>query len=138
VWGVGDVWLTLLAAWERANPLLDLEAALALLIQSGQQRFPQIALSPERFAAFPARCLPSEVVEDPGLSALHGAELFLVRADGLGDRAVHDIMESQYLPAVRSSLRRLRPSEAAIDEVLQELRHMLFAMRDDGQQRRGY
>jgi hypothetical protein len=47
-------------------------------------------------------------------------------------------MESQYLPAVRSSLRRLRPSEAAIDEVLQELRHMLFAMRDDGQQRRGY
>lgn len=126
------------AVWDRLGKLLGLAAALGGIVRQGQQHFPQIALSIEPFLAFLARHLPMDIMDEESMAALHGHELYLLCAYGLGDPAAVDIVDSQYLPDVRTALYRLRVTDAVVAEIIQELRLALIAMQDSGDERRGY
>ena len=108
------------------------------LHERGARAFPDIQLAPERFQQFLLRHLPPDSRDGGALDRLHAHELYLVCAYGLGDRAAHRILESEYLPGVRRALCRLRATDDAIDDVLQATRHALLEMQDPGAEQRGY
>lgn len=108
------------------------------LLQRGAQAFPSIRLPPERFLEFLQRHLAPDSLEAGALDRLHGHELYLVCAYGLGDRAAHQILDAEYLPGVRRALVRLRATDDAIEEVLQAIRHVLVEMQNPHAERRGY
>lgn len=123
-----------LAAAEHPRPIPDLQP----LIERGAQAFPDIELAPERFHSFLARHLSPDSLEGALLDQLHAHELYLVCAYGMGDRAAHRILESEYLPGVRRALARLRATDDAIEEVLQATRHVLVEMQNPSAEQRGY
>jgi RNA polymerase sigma-70 factor, ECF subfamily len=122
--------LRALAPGERRAALEGVEGLEALLrahYTAGQERWPSVPLSPERFVRHLARHLP----EGPRdvLGQLQGADLYLACACAAGERAALLAFEQQVLRRVPSRLGSL--PAATVDEVLQVLRQRLLLGRGE-------
>jgi RNA polymerase sigma-70 factor (ECF subfamily) len=116
----------------------EIERCLQQLVEAAQRAHPAAVVSAEQFVAFMARHLTKDLSSIEALSALHVEDLYLACAYGMGDPAVFDQIESQYLSAARAALLRLRVSTVEIEDLLSELRRRLVEMQDQSSQRRGY
>jgi RNA polymerase sigma-70 factor (ECF subfamily) len=99
--------------------------ALADMLRAGRAAWPEIDVDPEAYAGY-ARERAGEG-GDPG--ALHAADLYLACAAAVGDPRAVAAFERRYIADVPSFLSRVERSPAAIEEVQQALRDLLFVGR---------
>ncbi len=86
---------------------------------AGRAAWPDVGLSPERFAAhLAARALPPD--------AAYGADVYLACACLHGEPQALRAFEAAYLTQLPRMLTRLRPTSEVVDEVGQILREKLF------------
>lgn len=99
----------------------DHEAVLEGLIKRARSAFPDVALDPDRFAAFlGARVDPAE------LEQARAEDLFVAWACSVAEPAALAVVEARYLPDVDGVLGKMGLSRDNIGEVKQRLRNVLF------------
>ncbi len=116
----------------------DLDAALWRLFHEGQACWPQIPVSPERFAAFLGRQLQAEVADPKELDSLRARDLYILCALRDKTPAAQEIFHTEYMPRVRRALLQLGTSEALILDIQQNLYGRLLEQQDDSASRLGY
>lgn len=116
----------------------SLEEALLGLYQAGAESYPEIQLSQETFIPFLARHIPAETRALQDLKMLHGAQLYLVCAYGLGDPAAQQVIEHVHMAKVRRALCGLGLPDAQQADIKQDLRRRLVEMHDPSIRRIGY
>jgi RNA polymerase sigma-70 factor (ECF subfamily) len=123
----------LAAAPAATRPYLDrpeLEATLTALWSAGHAAWPDVALSPEPFAAFLGGHTPADARALDVFCGLRIKELFLTCASARGDDAAIRHVETHYFPVMHTSLRRMRLSKTMRQEACQIVRERLFVSRD--------
>ena len=97
---------------------------------AAQRAWPGVTLGFERFMTHAAEVgfSPRPAGAEPDAS--HGPDLFLATACGDGDWPAIGALESRYMEATRSSLKRLDARPEFIDDVLQDLRAKLLVPPD--------
>lgn len=116
----------------------SLDAELRRLHREGQATWPQLPIAPEAFTIFLSRQLPPEALEPEALNALRGGELYLICAFNLGQPAAQEILQKEYLSAVRRVLLERGIEEAMIADIQQELCGRLIEKQDRTVMRRGF
>ena len=112
--------------------------SLDLLVQKARAHYPDIALSPERFAAFLAARVPSAVEQSAELDTLHIEDLYLACAYGMGIPTAQERVEAEHLSRIGRRLSRMAVPQLAIADILQELRCRLVELHDPDAGGRGY
>jgi RNA polymerase sigma-70 factor (ECF subfamily) len=107
-----------------------LEHVLAKHVDAATKAWPLIPMDAEAFVAHIARRLRPEVDVHESLRALHGADLHLALAAGLGNRRALGALD-KLIASLPDSLSRLA-SRAPLDEVIQTLRTKLFVTQPGG------
>lgn len=118
-------------------------ACLEALLAESQAALPSVKVEPGRLATRLGEGLalaaggPEEVAA--GLRALHARDLLLVLACEDGDRGALRLLDETLRDAVPRAAARLRPSNAFVDEVAQQLRQKLLVAPAGGRAKlRGY
>jgi RNA polymerase sigma-70 factor (ECF subfamily) len=106
-------------------PLESLGAPLGALLEVARAAWPEIRLRDEDFVRFLAeRLAPPSLASD--LAKLHGSDLFVTCGCANGDAAALASLEACFISTLPRSLRRIDPSSAFIDEVVQSVRRRLL------------
>jgi RNA polymerase sigma-70 factor (ECF subfamily) len=95
------------------------------MLEAGRVAWPGVDVDPESYARFVDERAGEGV--DPG--ALHAADLYLACAAAAGDARALAAFERRYIADVPSFLARVERSPAALEEVQQALRDLLFVAR---------
>jgi RNA polymerase sigma-70 factor (ECF subfamily) len=101
-----------------------LDATVRRHLDGARAAYPDVRVDDDRFLAHLARCLPAEETAD-ALATLHGADLYLALACGLGDPRAIAELEKRFIAEVPDSLTRLA-QKVQPDEVVQVLRAKLL------------
>ena len=102
----------------------ELGSQLAALVAQAQAAWPELALSPEAFAAELAGRIEADPLQE--LAELHGPALYLCQAAGAGDAAALAELDRQIVAEIALVTRRLGCSEALAGDVRQTLRERLL------------
>lgn len=104
----------------------DLEEVLRDLTAHGHEAWPEVSLSESGFIRSVAQRLGR--AHDPAavLRAAPGPDLWLACGCESGDANALLALERRFFPALATTLRRMSPRQAFVDEVLQALRIKLF------------
>lgn len=111
----------------------DLEVALEMLVASGRDAWPTIALKPAEFVAYLGCAVPVESA--PDLGALCARDLFLACAYALGVPGAAAALDASSMERVEAALMRVGAPDAMRDDILQDLRERLVTPTPD---RKGY
>ncbi len=105
----------------------NLEAALAAIVESGRQAWPDVGIDAADFLAFLGRRLPADAASH--LASLRAGDLYLVCAYGLGAPGAGPALEAHAMARVHKVLAQMRTPAATIADIQQELRERLVEMR---------
>jgi len=109
----------------------DLERVASELVARGRETWPAVrGVDDVQFVAHVARCI--EGLENPAaaLDELHGADMWLAFAAGMGNKAAIAAVDRQIAPVVQAATARMR-GRVSHDDVAQLLRERLLVGRTD-------
>jgi RNA polymerase sigma-70 factor (ECF subfamily) len=107
------------------------EKELGLAHSAAQAAWPTVIVEPDAFFSHLARRLGAGACSLEGLSKLRIADLYLACACELGTAGALEAFDARFGREIQAALRRLRLSDADIEETQQLLRARLFLPRDD-------
>lgn len=113
---------------ERFGRTTDAEQKLRELYETGRQTWPNLRLSEREFT----RYLVPRLESFSSFQQLPIPDLFLCAACCSGDPSAVTAFEQSMFPGVQRTLRKLRLSEEAADELQQRLRERLFVRSSTG------
>jgi RNA polymerase sigma-70 factor (ECF subfamily) len=99
----------------------ELESALESRLAEARATWPEVQVDPSAFVRFVAAR-----TFDGGLEGLKTADLYVTCACTDGDSRAMLAIEARYFPPIDAALARMRLAPAAIDDVKQGLRRLLF------------
>jgi RNA polymerase sigma-70 factor (ECF subfamily) len=111
----------------------SLEAALRRADAEGRAAWPALTLAPEAFAGHIADRVRARSDVEAAIAALHAADLFLACACTLGVPAALRALELSHVARIPALVRRVDPSSAFADEVVQEVRDAVLVPRAPGE-----
>ena len=118
-----------LAAWRGERALVDLpklEEALASAVESAGRQHPDLAVAPERFAAFLGARAEAGGDAAAALASLHGPDLYLACAALDGDPQALSHLDRHVLARAAVATARVDPSPQFVEDVRQRLRERLL------------
>jgi RNA polymerase sigma-70 factor (ECF subfamily) len=108
-----------------------LEAALGRALTAAREAWPSVDLPPQAFAQHLARRLPDGKVLE-SLATLRAGDLYIARACAEGSSDAIEMFEQRFFPTVIATLRRMRLPAADQEDLLQNLRRLLYFQSDRG------
>lgn len=113
-----------------ASSLQSMSKRLDGIIQECQASYPEIHFSAQDFASYLGECFAQKGSLD-ALDDFDYNELFLTKACAIGDRAALRTFDDAYIKPACGALRRMKMSEADIDDVVQRVREKLMWPQDN-------
>ncbi len=112
----------------------SLEDSLAELLTLGEEVWPAFRIDPEKFVRHLARASAFANSDNPfeALPRLRADDLYLACACALGNDIAIASFEDEVFPQILPAVRSLGASDAAVDEVCQQLREFLFVAKAEG------
>jgi RNA polymerase sigma-70 factor (ECF subfamily) len=100
-------------------------------VASARAAHPAVGVDPAALRSRLEALVPPGTDAAEAIAALEVGSIHLALACARGDRAALEILERQYLPAVRTALARERLTPERIDETVQQLREQVLVARAD-------
>ena len=126
-----------LSAWFGGLDPATLDPSFAQQLGRARAAHPGLALTDDAYVEHVARHLgrlPTNEIA-PALVALHGPDLFLARAGGLGEAAACAVLEREFLSRLPALLERGRFERALAEDACQSFRAKLLVAEDRSEAR---